>query len=278
MPLINLKAITFKERSFITKELETLLMDPIDDAYSLSMILLTSAQLGSEVLYKRSLEKMNLAMEKVERGPFQAWLYGRILFAAYSFGDESTVSQTRHILRVLLKNDGTNLSKFTTWALGYMAALGKMEYSQAKESMVKAATYLTQQYFKVNATSVSNEQKQEARSDSLWAWIMIIQAAANADDKVLYQHSLDQMMVITKQPSISQAITKGLLRTYASSDYPAWAIAIIRLATQKMADKIRFDALEMPLANAIREAKSSDQIYELLLAKVNAQLAVEREK
>jgi hypothetical protein len=65
--------------------------------------------------------------------------------------------------------------------------------------MFNAAMRLTQQCFTIYSTSATDEKKQEARSDALWAWIMITQSAANADDNSLYQHSLAQMTAITRQ-------------------------------------------------------------------------------
>ncbi len=69
-----------------------------------------------------------------------------------------------------------------------------------------------------------------------------------------------------------------MLRTTASNDYPAWGIAIVRLATQTMMDEIKFKELEIPLIEAIKGAKLAGKTQETLLAQVNAQLIVERQK
>ena len=246
------------------------------------MPLLISAQLGNEELYHFALKRMSSAMEKVEQGPFKAWLYGRILFAADSIDDHQTVSNTLAYLNTLfdtlLENDTTKLDKFNAWSLGYVTALNKEEYSKRRELMKNAADYSTKKYFQINTINASNEKIQEARSDAIWAWVMSSQAAANAGELNAYTNAIEQILAITEQTSISDALQNGLLRTDISNNYPAWAIIIVRLAAQKMSDDARFKALEAPLLEAISRAKFENRTEEVLLALVNSQLAIERAK
>lgn len=282
MLLMHLNRINFPEKSIITRETKNLLFNSITDAYSLSLILLISAQLGSKCLYEPALERMTSAMNEVELSPYKAWLHGRILFSAQSIGDEKRVPLIRtnleSLLKILLRNDTTRFNRFTVWALGYFTALNRTDYDKFKESMVDIAKYLTQSYFKVMTSSVSKAQKQEACSDGVWAWVMIVQSAANTGDTLLYEEALSQLSAITQQPSISEALIHGLLRTETFNDYPAWAIAIVRLATQTQGDNVRFNKLDVPLAQSIKKAKSAGKTQEWLLAFVNAQLALAREK
>lgn len=281
MTYTNLEKAGFAEKLYITTKIESLLSDPKNDAYALSMPLLVSAQLGNKGLYRESLNRMNTAMEQIESGPFKAWLYGRILFATHSIKDGNGEFKTQSVLSGLLdgliKDDLNRADRFTVWSLGYIAALNKTEFNKARDPMLAGANYLTDAYFKINSSTASEEKKQEARSDALWAWVMISQAAANANEKDSYQYAINQMLSITKQSSIGEALTKGLLRTAASNDYPAWAIGIVRLAAQTVGDETRYDELNEPLNKSTYEAKTGEKIQETLLAMVNAQLAFERE-
>ena len=107
---------------------------------------------------------------------------------------------------------------------------------------------------------------------------MCVQAAANASDKECYDDTLKQMQVMMGQTSVSDALSKGLLRTFASNDYPAWAIAIVRLSAATIGDEKLFLELEAPLKAAIEGAKEAKTMPELLLAQVNQSLAIERQK
>lgn len=276
----NLQKAAFPEKFSITSQLETLLNSKEVDAYSVSMPLLVSAQLGNNQQYIKSTVLMSKAIDSMNDDPFKAWIYGRIIFAAHSMKDPYTEASTKRkldiLLEKLLKDDTTCLDRFKNWSLGYIAALNKEEFVKAKEPMISGANHLSDTYVKVNASDVSKEKKQEVRSDALWAWVMITQAAANAQDKEVYENAITQILSITKQSSLSNALSKGLLRTAASNDYPAWAIGIVRLAAQTIGDNDRFEELGATLENSIAEAKEGSKIQEFLLASVNGQLAIAR--
>lgn len=281
MAVVNLDKVFFPNRLYLSTELENLLQQSEEDAYTLSMPLIVSAQLGNQSLYEQSLIRMNKAMDKLENTPFKAWLYGRILFAAHSIKDKQTETKTKTNLDLLLdnlvKNNSTGLDRFTVWSRAYLAALDKVTFTKEREPMVLGANYLTDAYLKMNASNESNEKKQESRSDALWAWVMIAQAAANAHEKVVYENAITQMMRISNQSSIGDALSKGLLRTSASNDYPAWALGIVRMASQTMGDEALYAALEPVLQTSINDAKLGNNIAETLLSMVNAELIVERQ-
>lgn len=278
---LNLEQADFSEKNYIKTQLDSLLSSTAKDAYLLSMPLLISGELGNKDLYASSLNQMNQAMDQMPSNPLKAWLYGRMLLAAHSIGDTETVTKVQSTLKTLLEqlnqDDSTRQDRFTVWALGYIAALDKSEFDVAKNRMMEGADNLTKEFFKVNSSSVSEEKKQEARSDALWAWVMISQAAANAHEKDHYEQAIKQMLLITQQSSLGDALTKGLLRTAASNDYPAWAISIVRLAAQTMGDKTQYDDLLAPLNASISGAKNENKVQETLLAMVNAYLALERQ-
>ena len=278
----NLENTGFPEKFKMTTNLESLLMHTKDDAYALSMPLLISSQLGNRELYKKSISRMNKAMTQLAADPFKAWMYGRILISAHNIDDRETVAKTQITLSTLLddlvKSDTTRFDRFTIWALGYIAATSKDEFSKARAPMIAGGNYLTKEYLNIYARDVSEEKKQEARSDALWAWVMISQAAANSGEKEEFENAINQMLTITQQTSIGTALSVGLLRTAASNDFPAWAMGIVRLAAQVIGDETRYSELEAPLNTSISEAEVGNYRQDALLASVNSQLAMERAK
>lgn len=151
----------------------------------------------------------------------------------------------------------------------------------AKKPMLKSSLILTNAY-KDKASSLKSaptmtekdkNNLQEMRSNALWAWIMDLQAAANAQDKENYDDILLHMKNMTDQPDIKSALSHGLLRTAASNDYPAWAISIVQSAAVKMGDEKLYKELEFPLETSIQDAKTSKETAEETLARVNQVLA-----
>lgn len=280
MTYTNLEKTTFPEKFAMTIQVESLLNAGDQDAYSLSMPLLVSAQLGNRKLYTKASILMTKVMSTMKEDPFKAWIYGRMLLAAHNIKDsyaETRIKRTlTNLVEYLLKDEATRLDRFTTWLLGYLAAVSKKEFIKVREPMLEGARHQTENYLKIKSSTASEEEKQGVRSDALWSWIMIAQAAANADEKEDYEDAITQMLIIADQSLISDALSTGLLRTAASNDYPAWAMAIIRMAAQTIGDNDRFEELAMPLKKSINEAKSAGKLQEFLLASVNEELAITR--
>jgi hypothetical protein len=280
---INLKNYAFPERFLITTNITQSLEKRDQDAYQLSMLLLVSSQLGNKEFYQEAFFKMEAVMknETFVSSPnsYKAWLYGRILLSANSMEDVNTVKSTLERLKNLLpdeKDENTGSDRFTTWTWGYLASLNNKEYNNAKVAMKKAAEQLTCVYTEKNNVPTLESIRQEARSDALWAWVMSLQAAANAKDKEIYEYSLEQIKGITGQESISEALSKGLLRTAASNDYPAWAKAIVLLAAATYDDQELFKELTKGTRESIEEARKAGATVEKMLAQVSNQLAIVR--
>lgn len=279
----NLKSVVFTERPSIIDGTNTLLANANGDAYQLSLPLLISAQLGDAGLYQQSLDKIQESLRSPDntnpnQNSFRAWMYGRMLMASKSIGDTATMDKTKNELKNLLNDKNTMQDRFTAWAWGYLASLNNKEYHDAKNNMEQSADKLTTIYMSINSGNASEEKKQEARSDALWAWVMAAQAAANSDDKQFYQHALDHMQIITETHDVSDALLKGLLRTSASNDYPAWAIAMTRVDAVTILDKKLFAELENTLKKSIEDAINAQAKPETMLAQVNRELANERNK
>lgn len=279
MMIKNLKNYPYEGRFAITTAIDCLYTTAKDDAYQLSMPLIASAQQSNELAYKNTLPKIEEALKKIpEKGPknsFKAWLLGRILLSADSIGD--TTSRTTKIaeLKTLLANPSTKKDCFSTWAWGYLAAINEDEYQYARKPMLKNALLLNVEYqeVKLSASTETQTKTQEALSNALWAWVMSLQAAANSKDKQTYDEILGHIKTITMQPTIAEALSKGLLRTATSNDYPAWAISIVQLAAARMGDEKQYNELSKTLETSIKEAKDSNATAEATLAYINQVLA-----
>lgn len=281
LQLKNLEQSSFPERLSTIEGVNELLKTAKDDAYLLSMPLLTSAILSDKEHYQKVLHDMTHAMQKnppeKNQYSFYAWLYGRVLLASLHIDDGETIANTQKQLKTLLQNENTAKDRFSAWALGYLATLNTHEYSRLRMDMREAGDLLTTYYFEIRDDKKSHTDKiQEARSDALWAWVMFLQAAAIYDDYAFYQYSLEQMKRISNESQVSLALAKGLLRTSASNDYPAWAMAMTRLAAVTIADQTLYAELEKPLLKSIDDAKLAQAKAEVILAQVNNQLAMDR--
>lgn len=278
--LTNLNNARFQNKFYIKTKFPNLLSPEIKDAYPLSLPLLISAQLGNKILYLQSLIRMNQAMKQLDPEPFKAWMYGRMLFAAHSIKDQRRETEISFALKTLISNltkeDSTRLDRFTTWSLGYYAALSKANFNETKDLLNDGGNYLTTQYFKTLSSGASIEKVQESRSDALWAWVLILQAAANGADEDVYNYAVEQILEITKKATLGQALTVGLLRTAASNDYPAWALGIAAISAQTIENKDQYDEALSQLNTSIDEAKKGNNLPEALLALVNRELAIER--
>lgn len=240
-------------------------------AYLLSVPLLTSSLLANQDQFKSLLNIMQLALNELpaNKNSQKAWLYGRMLMSADNINYASAVASARKEMKKILKDKTTPKDEFSTWAWAYLANLSNTEYNHAKANMKNSADQLT----KVFAQG-SNDTK---RANALWAWVMCALAAANADDKEMYEYSLLKLKEITHEKTVSAALSKGLQRTQTTNDYPAWAIANIFLAAATYGDHAVFAELKDSLQNSINTAKQAHATEEVVLAELIAELATVRE-
>lgn len=255
----NLKNCDYPQQLIVNKEISELSKDAKNDEYRLGMVLLASAQQGDEKRYHQTLLQMQTALSKVHddnNNSYKTWRLGRILLAADSIGDTVTVNKTLTELKNLLADPQTKQDAFSAWAWGYLAALNETEYKKAKDSMLTAAGSLTATYKKTKQ-SHSTTQVESMASDALYAWIMALQAAANAQDRNTYDFIVAQMKAMTGQTSLSRVITSNLHRNSESNDYPAWALGMVRLAAATIHDKHVYEELNAPLNEYIQGAKEA---------------------
>lgn len=116
--------------------------------------------------------------------------------------------------------------------------------------------------------------EQAILSDALWAFVMNLQAAANAKDHSTYSWIKEQMQSILKTESVAEALEKGLLRTTQSNDYPAWAMAKTYCAARMLNDNELCQNIESFLVSSIDAAKNAGANAEYILAELDYQLAV----
>lgn len=270
--LKNLKDINFTERNDVFLIIFDLSKQRIFKAtpYSLSIPMIGDAELGTadypftQGRMVWSLEHPDSPLQKdvpswMRTNSFKAWMWGRVLLAADSVNDTTTINKALANLRILLDDTqptATDNPAFYTWAWAYRAAYNQQEYAISKDKMLQGA------------------YKLDNLSDALWAWVMNLQAAAYAHDLATYETCKQQIISVAHTATVSQALTKGLLRTAASNDYPAWAMAKVRYAARVVGDEALYAELESSLNASIREAKKAGADAEYALAVIENQLAI----
>lgn len=265
----NLKNHPYSGRFMINENLEKLVKETENgDAYQLSLPLLASAQQGDEKTYNKILPKMKKALAHIsgnDKNSYKAWLLGRMLLAADVLGEKTVAIKIR--MTTILQSKFTKKDEYFAWALGYLASSSPTEYKKYKQEMMNTAYALN------NIYENAKENQQTHLSNALWAWVMNLQAAANAKDQETYNKILNEIKKITQTFSISSALTTGLQRTSQSNDYPAWALSIVYRAAKKMEDRPLIFELENSLSNSIQEAKKANANAEMILSELNKALA-----
>jgi hypothetical protein len=275
----NLKNINFEERSKVEALVDELIKAGTDP-YTASLPLIAAAELGDAKRYEVSKNQMLKALEMLDEQPtnysewmrnnsFKSWMWGRVLLAADSMNDGTTISIAKNKLAVLLEEKITPQDSlaFFTWGWGYRAALDQKEYDASYKKMFDGAMQLTARYR-------GGKGDHDALSNALWAWVMNLPAAANADDTHKYTWIKQQILFLTGETSVTNAIEKGLLRTAASNDYPAWALAKIRCAAVTMNDKELYQEIDTELNSSISASKDAGAKAEYVLAVLESELAL----
>jgi hypothetical protein len=239
------------------KEANTLYVHSQKDAYQLSMPLMAAGMIGDRGLYKVIEHYMNFEIKKLkEEDPYTDWLRGRILLADVSMNGKITRNDMLIPLQRHVEFSKTT-TNFMAWAAGY---LGAVDYNY-RDKMLEIVEALS-------------ADKSVSKSDKLWAWVLVLQAAANAQDKGTYLKTLDKISMIAGKKDVGDALLDGLKRTADSSDYPAWALGIARLASANIGDSTYFNGLEKAMNASMKGAQGAEK----LLAEVNNQKAIERNK
>lgn len=185
----------------------------------------------------------------------KAWLLGRLAQSAAQMNIQNKVSETTSAIDDLLKD--ASLDAYGTWAIGYIAGLDKAQCDAKKELCTQGAMALTEKY---NSIELAGKEKDAARSDALWAWVMIVQAAAHAPDSALYEKCWQHITPLLDQGGIP------------IDDFNAWGSGILYFAAIKMEDKARFETIKHTFQNALEKTPSAEDRF---LAELNQFLAHE---
>jgi len=246
----NLKAAAFTERFAMGNDVAEMINLAHGDAYALSMPMLVSAKMGNKDRYLLLRDMMDISLHSNEyqsHQAMQAWMLGRMILADKIMSDELTPEQkipqqkTIDDLKKLLSEISTD-DQFSAWAWGYLACV---DYEYAKAPMLKAAQSL--------------KDLPALLADQLWAWVMCVQAAAQAHDIPTYKESVRQIKMITgKELSVSEAMKQVLTRNEqtANNDFPGWAMAEARAAAQMMGDDMLYRELEAPIKKVVKETQA----------------------
>lgn len=281
----NLKNQDYKDRLAISTAIDGLYAAAKGDPYQLSMPLLASAQQGNLAQYRKILPQMKKALKNIsedgKQNAYKAWLMGRVILAADSIDDQATLfgnhSEAGMItqLETILKDPATTQDCFSAWAFAYLAAVNSQIYGQVRDKMLSYTVALTHAYRNklIHREEQDKSDIQSLRSNALWAQVMVLQAAANANDKTTYDQTSQQIKMLVGKPTVSEALSQGLLRTSDSNDYPAWAMGIVRASAATIGDEAIYKELAKPLANSIHDANEAHAKAEAILARLNEILA-----
>jgi len=255
------------------------LMESATDPYKASLPLLISANLNDRVRYNSSLEKFFSQLKNLQDYPenfedwmrnnaFRTWMLGRALLAANIMRDANTLARVNDDLSEEKTTPEDNPA-FATWTLAYRAALNEIDYNTFKRNMLTGTFKLTEKYH-------ADTTNHGALSDALWAWVMDL-SAASAKNYTDYKSVKAGILQLTGKKSIAETLETGLLRTAKSNDYPAWALAKVRLAAAIMQDWTLYDDLAPVVTASIDAAKLANAKAEYALAKTENQLAIKAE-
>ena len=190
-----------------------------DNAYALSMPLLTAAMLGKKTEYDALKDRMLTILGEGEKTPFNAWLWGRVLLAAQAMGDKTTEEQAaKAILDTINHGEAKGdegADEFTAWAWSYLVAYYAVENR----------TFYNEYRPKMLATNKALVESTKPAGDKLWGLVMQAAALAEGGSEVDYQETLNQMKTVTGKDTVTEALNNISLK-----DYRAWAMSIVARA------------------------------------------------
>ena len=251
----NLAGIPESQKSHLQQSIIKLAVDQ-HEAYPLSVALIASAQHGDQANYHALLQKVNTALAKGDKDDaYKAWMLGRVLFAADSIHDRDTVRTSERELAQLLtaaqleKRDPASPEfAMLTWACAYYAGVSRHNFEHIRQPMLSALSAL-------EIAARQDPSSHELASNAVWAAVMIAHASAGVDNREVYDDTINRLKAIAGKDSVSGALEATLTRTADTSDYPAWAIGMLRVSAAAMRDTALDHELTQPLNDAIRQAK-----------------------
>lgn len=291
--LTNLNNANFDGKDELVTELNTL-RDSAKNPYEISMVLLASATLGEEKRYETDHDRMVNALKVLDskdspsawsdmnNHAWKAWLDGRLCLAEVIAKKIASPQSKKWLLSHLAfheKSSNEDLA-FYAWASGYRAALDRNEYAISKKEMeiagLKLINIYKEEVKKDQAKEGQIPKTQAALSNAIWALVMNLSAAAYAKDKKVYKSIKNQLMLLTEKKSVTEALETGLLRTAASNDYPAWALAKVRVAAAIMEDNELYKSNGKALEKAIAKADGYERVLSTLEGKLAMLIAGEK--
>lgn len=267
----------YASQLFSTQVMIDELFSQASDAYAFSIPLYASALLGDQTRFNTILLKMRASLNSLENNGFKAWLYGRVLLSAKNTGNLNVIKEAKDHIENYLASNPNDTGACATWAIGYLAAFNEECYSLYQQRLLAQSKELSRKYLSTSANNnATADNIQSDLSDAIWAWIMALQAAALAGDSDTYDFIVDQIKSITQQNNLTSALAHGLLRTKASNDYPAWALAIATFSSAqinaKKKDEQNFTQLSCATSGSLQIANQVEK-KEAILCKITFALA-----
>jgi len=257
---------------FASQETIDLLLRQANDGYSLSIPLLASGLLGDLNRFNTCSKKMIYELNKLKDDGFKVWLYGRLLLSAGNIRSQEITNQAKNYILHYLDNNINDRTAFLTWAIGYIAAFDKYYFDLYKSRLIALSNGLNTLYLTNRNIHTNPNKIQSDLSDAIWAWIMVLQAAAFSSDKTTYDFVINEIKTLSNQSSLANALENSLLRTQASNDYPAWGLAIAAFSAASINDEANFEQLCSSTSESLKGTIQATH-EEAILAKLTLAMA-----
>ncbi len=244
-----------KIKSQFENDLKKLVEEVPNNPYSLSLPLMASAFLGNAQIYSNLRNQIIPMLNNINQPGFKAWLLGRVFLASTTIMDTDTSQSIKLELSKLVDGDSTR-GEITD--PDYSMLLWGMEYliSNDRDSYLLKREDLSFNLDRLMEAAKSRSLDHELVSNVVWVHVLAISASTIINDNEMYQHAIRNVNNIFAKNNIGDSLITGLIRNDKSSDYPAWAVAIVASAAKKLNDESNYRLL-FPLAEqSIQEAKS----------------------
>ena len=200
-----------------------------DAIYDLSIALMSASFLKEKELYSVLIEKIFSLLDTIKNDYAKKWIVARIIFSAYIINDAKTYEIFRYqIVDCFKKNDSLNYpdTYFLVWTFGYVAMTDMSFYQEYEQNMLFCCKTMIENF----------EENKSDLSSIAWSVIMLLQAAAFFKKQDIFLTCIKMLCFVTKTTSLANSIRYALTHN-DSSDYSAWAFAIVFTSAQHIGDE-----------------------------------------
>ncbi len=240
---------------------------PEQKAEKLSILLSSFAEFGDHKGFVYICNELLLVLKEALPNDHKALIYARILTGAnqillgrlspkdHTYDDveqikEEALRQLESLIESEEKTKKADISVAQNRAL-VLCHLANANYSEATKNRAKnAADALVKTYNALKSRGIKNRK---LLADTIWAYVLLAQAAANSKDSDMFKYARQQIREISKKkyrnflvnPSTRDALAYRLSGTDSETYFPNWAIAIMTRAAAQFGNPLDYDPKQM---------------------------------